>query len=176
MCFLDYLRILHRYLSVVLRPHLHCIGSFSKLALLFFSWFDVSQYGLCSLFHTSFPLVIVHWLKKTILNTSLSFIPSALICLCWTLAKWFNLRTRSSMLFWTACCLVLFFLYLYMWMCWCKLIQVLQSCLKDPDKNYQEKVDALLRAWETLASYTNQSSPRDNVDYLTENLYRYMWS
>ncbi|XP_059353017.1 mucin-5AC-like [Daphnia carinata] len=49
---------------------------------------------------------------------------------------------------------------------------VLQSCLKDPDKNYQEKVDALLRAWETLASYTNQSSPRDNVDYLTENLYR----
>ncbi|KZS10908.1 Uncharacterized protein APZ42_024539 [Daphnia magna] len=50
--------------------------------------------------------------------------------------------------------------------------QVLQSCLKDPDKNYQEKVDALLRAWETLASYTNQSSPRDNVDYLTENLYR----
>ncbi|XP_046636432.1 mucin-17-like isoform X4 [Daphnia pulicaria] len=51
-------------------------------------------------------------------------------------------------------------------------VGLMPAFYQDPDKKYQEKVDALLRAWETLASYTDQSSPRDNVDYLTENLYR----
>ena len=57
-------------------------------------------------------------------------------------------------------------------MCGCKLTQVLALCLKDPDKKYQDKVNALHTAWETLASYTKQSSLSDDVDVITENLYR----
>jgi hypothetical protein len=169
---LDHIIHLCHRLSIVLRPLLcHCIGSFSELALLFFSWMNISEDEPCLIQH--------YWCNHfapvffRMLHLFFSWIHKLfdLFMLIWD-----KMNTSSELE--VACCFNLydmlfgFILYFYMWICWCKLIQVLQSCLKDPDKKYQEKVDALLRAWETLASYTDQSSPRDNVDYLTENLYR----
>lgn len=55
----------------------------------------------------------------------------------------------------------------------CKLKKGLQIILKDPDKSYQDKVCALLSAWERLASYSNQSSLSDGVTKITDCLYRY---
>lgn len=53
-----------------------------------------------------------------------------------------------------------------------KLKKGLEIILKDPDKSYQDKVCALLSAWERLASYTNQSSIGDGINKITECLYR----
>lgn len=44
-------------------------------------------------------------------------------------------------------------------------------CLKDPDKKYQEKVNYLFHAWETLATYS-QSSHNEDVGQVTENLHK----
>ena len=50
--------------------------------------------------------------------------------------------------------------------------QVLAMCLNDPEKNCQDKLDALNTAWEELASYTKQPSLFDVFDIITKHLYR----
>ena len=50
--------------------------------------------------------------------------------------------------------------------------QVLALCLNDPEKNCQDKLDALNNAWEELVSYTKQPSLIEDFDIIIKHLYR----
>ena len=103
----------------------------------------------------------------------LGLIPTTFDCFCCSVQM---ICLASSFLIYL-CIFLIFWLFLYFSMFTVvdelyKLIQGLAICLKDPEKKYQDKVCALLSAWERLASCST-SSLSDDVLYLTEYLYRY---